>query len=241
MALPKLDVPSYEIELPVSKKTIKFRPFLVKEQRNLLMAIESDDSKTVHQCIFDILNNCTITQDIDVYKLPVTDIEYYFLQLRAKSVGEIVESRYRCNNEVEGKECGNIMENNIDLTKITVNLPKDISPEIKLTDRIVIKLKYPEFGVVKDSLNIKDINDLTFNMVAQSIEYIYDGEQFHYGHEAQPGEMLEFVETMNQEQFNKVEEFFQNLPKLRDKIEMTCGKCGFHHTIEVEGLENFFG
>jgi hypothetical protein len=78
-------------------------------------------------------------------------------------------------------------------------------------------------------------------MVAQSIEYIYDGEQFHYGHEAQPGEMLEFVETMNQEQFNKVEHFFQNLPKLRDKLEMTCSKCGFHHTIEVEGLENFFG
>jgi hypothetical protein len=241
MALPKLDVPSYEIELPVSKKKIKFRPFLVKEQRNLLMAIESNDSKTVHQCIFDILSNCTITQDIDVYKLPVTDIEYYFLQLRAKSVGEIVESRYRCNNEVGGVECGNTMESNIDLTKITVNLPEDISPEIKLTDRIVIKLKYPEFGVVKDSLNIKDVNDLTFNMVAQSIEYIYDGEQFHYGHEAQPGEMLEFVETMNQEQFNKVEHFFQNLPKLRDKLEMTCSKCGFHHTIEVEGLENFFG
>ena len=141
MALPKLDVPSYEIELPVSKKTIKFRPFLVKEQRNLLMAIESDDSKTVHQCIFDILNNCTITQDIDVYKLPVTDIEYYFLQLRAKSVGEIVESRYRCNNIVEDKECGNIMENNIDLTEIKVDIPEDASPEIKLTDNIVIKLK----------------------------------------------------------------------------------------------------
>ena len=137
MALPKFEAPVYSLQLPSTGETIKYRPFLVKEQRNLLMAIESDDSNTVHQCIFDILNNCTITQDIDVYKLPVTDIEYYFLQLRAKSVGEIVESRYRCNNVVEGKECGNIMENNLDITKIQVNVPENISPEIKLTDDII--------------------------------------------------------------------------------------------------------
>jgi len=240
MALPKLDVPTYEIELPVSKKKIKFRPFLVKEQRNLLMAIESTDSATIHQCIFDILNNCTITESIDVNKLPVVDIEYYFINLRAKSVGEIVESRYRCNNFVEDKECGNIMEKNIDLTKIEVKLPQGVNPEIQLTDKISIKLKYPEFGIVKDSLELEDISDLTFNMISQSIEHIFDGEQFYYAHEAQPGEMLAFVEDMNQEQFEKVEKFFQNLPKLKDKIELTCGKCGFHHTIEVEGLENFF-
>jgi hypothetical protein len=240
MALPKLDVPTYEIELPVSKKKIKFRPFLVKEQRNLLMAIESTDSSTIHQCIFDILNNCTITEGLDVNKLPVTDIEYYFINLRAKSVGEIVESRYRCNNFVNDKECGNIMEKNIDLTKIEVKMPEGINPEIQLSNKISIKLKYPEFGIVKDSLNMEDINDLTFNMISQSIEYIYDGDQFYYAHEAQPGEMLAFVEDMNQEQFEKVEKFFQNLPRLKDKLELTCGKCGFHHTIEVEGLENFF-
>ena len=240
MALPKLDVPTYEIELPVSKKKIKFRPFLVKEQRNLLMAIESDDSSTVHQCIFDILNNCTITEGLDVNKLPVTDVEYYFINLRAKSVGEVVESRYRCNNVVNDKECGHIMEKNIDLTAINVKMPEDISPDIQLTDKISIKMKYPEFGIVKDSLNIEDINDLTFNMISQSIEHIFDGEQFYYAHEAQPGEMLSFVEDMNQEQFEKVEKFFQNLPKLKDTIQLNCGKCGFHHTIEVEGLENFF-
>jgi hypothetical protein len=241
MALPKLDVPSYELDLPVSKKKIKFRPFLVKEQRNLLMAIEAVDSKEVHESIFNILNNCTLSDDIDVNKLPITDIEYYFINLRAKSVGEIVEARYRCNNNVEGKECNNIMETNIDLTKIEVNIPQDISPEINISDKITIKLKYPEFGIVKDSLQIEDENQLTFNMVAESIEYIYDGEQFHYASEAQPGELLEFVESMNQEQFAKIENFFQNLPKLKDTIDMTCSKCGFHHTIEVEGLESFFG
>lgn len=243
MALPKLDTPTYELELPVSKKQIKFRPFLVKEQRNLLMALESNDSSATQNAIRDILNNCTITEGINIDKLPIIDIEYYFLNLRSKSVGEIVESRYRCNNVVEGKECGNIMEKSIDLNKIKVELPKDVNPEIQLSSKIVIKMKYPEFGVVKDSLKYDDINEVTFNMIAESIEYIFDmiEDKFYYDHEAQPGEMLEFVESMNQEQFVKVENFFNNLPKLRETVNIKCSKCGFDHTIEVEGLESFFG
>ena len=241
MALPKLDVPSYEIDLPVSKKKLKYRPFLVKEQRNLLMALESQDSNSTQQAVRDILINCTLSDDVDIDKLPIIDIEYYFINLRAKSVGEIVESRYRCNNIVEDKECGNIMEKNIDLTQIKVQLAEDIKPEIQLTPQISIKMKYPEFGVVKDSLKFEDINEVTFNMIAESIEHIYDGEQFYYGHEAQPGEMLQFVEGMNQEQFSKVEKFFDNLPKLKEVVNITCSKCGFNHTIEVEGLESFFG
>lgn len=241
MALPKLDVPSYEVELPISKQKIKFRPFLVKEQRNLLMAIEANESNAIQSAIKDILNNCTLTEGIDVDSLPIIDVEYYFINLRAKSVGEVVETRYRCNNVVNDKECGNIMEKEVNLLDIKVEQPVENNPEIQLTDKIVIKLKYPEFGIVQESLDYDSITDITFNMVADSIEYIYDGEQFHYGHEAQEDEMLDFVESMNQEQFAKVENFFNNLPKLKEKIEMTCGKCGFHHTIEVEGLENFFG
>lgn len=241
MALPKIDVPTYEIELPVSKKKIKYRPFLVKEQKNLLMAIESSDSVTVQQAISDVLNNCTLTEKINIDKLPIVDVEYYFLHLRAKSVGEVIESKYRCNNTVEGKECGNIMENNLDLMTINVQRDDSISPEIQLTDAITIKMKYPEFGIVKDSLRLEDINEVTFNMIAESIEYVYDGEQFYYDHEAKPGEMLEFVEGMNQEQFSKVEKFFNNLPRLKQDIDITCNKCGFKHHIAVEGLENFFG
>jgi hypothetical protein len=101
-------------------------------------------------------------------------------------------------------------------------------------------MKYPEFGIVKDSIKYDDITDITFNMIAQSIEYIYDGEQFYYGKETPAQEMVDFVETMNQEQFSKVETFFNNLPKLKETIEMYCKKCGFHHTINVEGLESFF-
>ena len=241
MALPKLDVPTYEIELPISKKKIKYRPFLVKEQKNLLMALESNESSTIQQNVRDILNNCTLTEGINIDKLPIIDVEYYFINLRSKSVGEIVETRYRCNNEVEEKVCGNIMEASVNLQNIQPYREEEVSPEIQLTDKVMIKMKYPEFGIIKDSLNMEDITEVTFNLISESIEHIYDGEQFYYAHEAEPGEMLEFVEGLNQVQFEKVEHFFNNLPKLKETVEMTCSKCGFHHTIDVEGLENFFG
>jgi hypothetical protein len=241
MALPKLDVPTYEIELPISKKIIKYRPFLVKEQKNLLMALESNESSTIQQNVRDILNNCTLTENINIDKLPIIDVEYYFINLRSKSVGEIVETRYRCNNEVEEKVCGNIMEASVNLQNIQPYREEEVSPEIQLTDKIMIKMKYPEFGIIKDSLNMEDITEVTFNLISESIEHIYDGDQFYYAHEAEPGEMLEFVEGLNQAQFEKVEHFFNNLPKLKETVEMTCSKCGFHHTIDVEGLENFFG
>lgn len=241
MALPKLDVPTYEIELPLSKKKIKYRPFLVKEQRNLLMAIESNETATIHQNVKDILYNCTLTEGVDIDKLPIIDVEFYFINLRAKSVGEVIESKYKCNNEVDGKVCGNLMEKELNLLDIQIQKDDAVSPEIQLTDTISIKLKYPEFSIVQDSIQYENITETTFNMIAQSIEYIYDGDQFYYGAEAQPGEMLEFVEGMNQSQFSKVEEFFNTLPKLKETIEMDCSKCGFHHKIEVEGLESFFG
>ena len=241
MALPKLDVPTYEIELPISKKIIKYRPFLDKEQKNLWMALESNESSTIQQNVRDILNNCTLTEGINIDKLPIIDVEYYFINLRSKSVGEIVETRYRCNNEVEEKVCGNIMEASVNLQNIQPYREEEVSPEIQLTDKIMIKMKYPEFGIIKDSLNMEDITEVTFNLISESIEHIYDGDQFYYAHEAEPGEMLEFVEGLNQAQFEKVEHFFNNLPKLKETVEMTCSKCGFYHKIDVEGLENFFG
>ena len=240
MALPKIDVPTYDIILPVSKKEIRYRPFLVKEQRNLLMAMESDDSSSVHTAIRDILYNCTLTEGVDIEKLPIVDVEFYFINLRAKSVGEVVDSKYRCNNIVEDKECGNLMDSNMNLLEVKVEMDENISPEIQLTEKLMVKMKYPEFGIVKDSINMENDTDITFNMLARSIEHIYDGEQFYYAHETPIEELVQFVEGMNQEQFMKIENFFNNLPKLQQKLEMTCSKCSFHHVINVEGLESFF-
>jgi hypothetical protein len=241
MALPKLEVPTYELELPLSKKKIKYRPYLVKEQKALMMAMESSDAKTIQHNVREILTVCTLSKDVDIDELPIVDIEYYFLQLRAKSVSEISESKYRCNNEVEDKVCGNIMEAKIDLTQIQPVQSEYVDPEIQLTDTITVKMKYPPFKLIKDSVEMEDITEVTFNMLAQSIEYVYDGEQFHYAKEVSVEELVDFIEQLNQEQFEKLEKFFNSIPKLSKRIDMTCSKCGFEHHLEVEGLESFFG
>lgn len=241
MALPKLEVPTYELELPLSKKKIKYRPYLVKEQKALMMALESSDAKTIQHNVREILTVCTLSKDVDIDELPIVDIEYYFLQLRAKSVSEISESKYRCNNEVDDKVCGNIMEAKIDLTEIQPVQEEYVDPEIQLTEKITVKMKYPPFKLVKDSIDMDNITEVTFNMLAQSIEYVYDSEQFHYAKEVPVQELVEFIEQLNQEQFEKLEKFFNSIPKLSKKIDMTCSKCGFEHHLDVEGLESFFG
>jgi hypothetical protein len=240
MALPKIDAPKYEITLPLTGKKVKFRPFNVKEQRNLLMAIESDENDNIQQSINDVLHNCLLTENVDVEKLPVVDIEYFFLQLRAKSVGEIVDVRYRCNNEVNGVMCSNIMETQINLTKINVQQDKKISADVQLNERFSVRLKYPDYKSVKAAMTFDDVNDLTFNLIANSVESIFDGEQFYYANEVESKEIVHFIESLSQDQFKKIEEFFNNLPRIVETISLKCGKCGFDHTIKVEGLENFF-
>ena len=158
MALPKIDSPVYEIDLPLSKKHIAFRPFLVKEQKNLLMALEANDLETMNINIKQILTNCTITQGVDIDSLPIVDVEYYFLQLRAKSVGEVVTAKYRCENMVVEKRCGNLMETEVDLTSIGLTQDKVVDNLIRLNDKVSIKLKYPQFGVIKEVSDVKTDN-----------------------------------------------------------------------------------
>jgi hypothetical protein len=245
MALPKIDAPVYEIDLPLSKKHIRFRPFLVKEQRNLMMALESDDKQTIERNIRQVLHNCTLTENVDIDSLPIIDVEFYFLNLRARSVGEIVESNYRCENMVQLENrtdptpCGNSMKTKINLLEIGVEMgaTKEV---INLTDTISIKLKYPEFSVLESVAKINNATDMAFDMIISSIEYIYDGQQYYYAKESTKKELNDFLESLNQDQFAKIEEFFENLPKLNKKIEMKCSKCGYDHSIEVEGLDSFF-
>ena len=239
MALPKIDAPVYELDLPLSKKHIRFRPFLVKEQRNLMMALESDDKGNIEKNVRQVLHNCTLTEGIEIDDLPILDVEYYFLQLRARSVGEVVENKYKCENLVDEKLCGNLMESNLNLLDIKVNMPENQSDVIQLNNKLSIKLKYPEFSIL--SADISSATDLAFSMIVNSIEYIFDGQQYYYAKESSPEELTEFVESLNQQQFSKIEDFFSNLPTLNKNIQMDCNKCGFHHTIEVEGLESFFG
>ena len=241
MALPKIDVPVYELDLPLSKKHIRFRPFLVKEQKNLLMAMETDDGETIERNIRQVLNNCTITDDVEIDKLPVVDVEYYFINLRARSVGELVENDYICTNEVDGAQCGGTMKGTLNLLDINVNIDPNRKDIIQLTDKISMKLKYPEFSLVERLKNKDSAIDVAFAVVVDSIEYIFDGEQYYHAYESSKEELTQFVESLNQDQFSKLEEFFDNLPTLNKKMELKCGKCGFNHSIEIEGLESFFG
>ena len=160
MALPKIDSPIYDLELPLSKQKIRFRPFLVKEQKNLLMAMESNDSDSIEKNIKQVLTNCTLTEKFDVDSLPVLDIEYYFLNLRARSVGEVVENKYRCDNQItteagDVKSCGNIMESSLNILDIKVEFNKENQDVIQLTPTISVRLKYPQFSVLK---KLKDLS-----------------------------------------------------------------------------------
>ena len=241
MALPKIDAPVYELDLPLSKKTVRFRPFLVKEQRNLLMAMEFDDKDTIEKNIKQILHNCTLTENLNIDSLPIIDVEFYFLNLRARSVGEIIQNKYRCENLVNQEPCNTIMETDINLLEIKVDIPSNIHDVIQLTDKISIKLKYPEYSVLQSVNKFEHATDMAFNMILESIEYIFDGEQYFYARESEPAELNDFIESLNQDQFSRIEEFFDNLPTMSKKLDMTCKKCGFQHHIEVEGLEDFFG
>jgi hypothetical protein len=242
MPLPKIDTPVYELTLPLSKKKIKYRPFLVKEQKNLLMAMESGDKDSIEKNVIQVLNNCTITEGIDIEKLPVLDIEMYFIHLRARSVGEIVENKYRCENEVDGKPCGNVMENSINLLDLQISdVPKN-DGVIQLTPNISIKLGYPKFSVLNKISEVTSATEVAFKMIADSVEYIYDDsvQQFYYAREVSQDEIVEFIESLSQQQYEKIEEFFSKLPKLEKKIEMKCSRCGFEHNLDIEGLESFF-
>ena len=240
MALPKIDTPIYNLTLPLSKKEITFRPFLVKEQKNLLMAMESNDKESIERNIRQVIYNCTLTKGVDIDRLPVIDVEFYFLNLRARSVGEMVENKYRCDNIVEESSCGNIMESEFNILDIKVTNIKDGDDVIQITDKVSMKLKYPEYSIVSRLSNLESISDIAFEMIADSVDYIYDGEQMYYARETSREELIEFIESLNTNQFKKIEEFFSDLPKLEKKIEMRCMKCGFQHSLDVQGLESFF-
>lgn len=250
MSLPKIDVPVYDLELPLSKKKLKFRPFLVKEQKNLLMALEANDAETINNNIRQILLNCTVS-DINIDDLPILDVEYYFINLRARSVSEVVESRYRCNNIVDGlpdetgvpttqKECGNIMESSMNILDIKLEKPNEVSDIIKLTDTIALKMKYAPFSSIKKASVATSSADLAFEMILDSIEAVYDGEQVYYTKETTRQELQEFVESLNQRQFEQIQNFFEKTPTLTKKVEIKCSKCGFEHSIQYEGIESFF-
>lgn len=236
--LPVLNTPIYEIILPVSKQKIKFRPFLVKEQKILLMAQESGEDDFTANNIKEIIKSCS-QSEINIDSIPQIDLEYFFLNLRARSIGEVVETKYRCNNKVsEENVCGNLMDVSIDLLDVDVDF-KNNSDTVELTDTVGIKLKYPDFNLIRSITDDSNLVEITLEVIYHCIEYIFDENNFYYVNETPKHEIISFLESMNIDQYKKVENYFNNLPMLSKKIEVKCNKCGFEHKITIEGLTNF--
>lgn len=239
MALPKIETPIYELTLPLSRKTITFRPFLVKEQKILLMASESEEKDSILMAVKQILQNCTLT-DLKIDTLPIIDIEYYFLNLRARSVGEIAEVRYKCTNVVDDQECGNNLDVSFNLLDLNIVNTDKYDDVIMLTDKVGVKFKYPDYSTVVKVSNSENISEMALDVMFNSVEYIFEGDKFYMANETPKEEMVEFFESLSQQQFEKIEDYFSNLPVLNKEQTVKCSKCGYEHVIMLEGIESFF-
>lgn len=242
MALPKIDVPIFEVKLISSGKTVRFRPFTVKEQKLFLMAAESQDVDTSINTVRQVLQNCVL-DDIDIDSLPVFDIENLFLNLRARSIGEIVNVRYRCNNEVDddsGKHtCGNIVEYDLNILDIEPTVDSNHSKKIEFTDKLGMVMKYPTFEMIKNAEG-KEVSNTLMDMIVDCIDYIYDDEQIFYSKDTSRQELVDFVDSMQSKDLAKLQEFFDTMPRIKKTVDFKCNKCGYHETIDVEGTDSFF-
>lgn len=239
MAIPKIQLPLFKIFLVSLNKEINYRPFLVKEEKMLLMAAESNDPDYILNTTKQIVRNCIIDENIDVESLPLFDFEYLFLMIRAKSMGEIVELKYICQNEVEGKKCKGNMIMNVDLTKVNIEV-NIIDNNIKLTDSVGIKLKYPTIEISKVLNNNKEDLDTFLNVIKECTEYLYDETQVYKPNDMTEGEFEEFIEKLSPEQLRRIQNFFYNAPTLKHTQQVNCSKCGKEHKIVLEGILDFF-
>ena len=240
--LPKIDVPVFEIKLPSNGESIKFRPFTVKEEKLFLMAYESEDVKYSVDTIIQVLNNCVIS-DIDVKDLPTFDIEYLFLNLRARSVGEVVKLKYRCNNDVnteEGvKKCNSSVEMELNVLQIEPTRDVNHNNKIEISDNLGIVMKYPKIGLIKDNTNVEDFN-IILELIINCIDYIYDENNVYYAKDSSKEELTEFLDSLQSKDLEKIKEFFDTMPKLKKKVDFRCNKCGYEENIELEGIQSFF-
>ncbi len=235
MALPKLDVPIYQLTLPSNNREISYRPFLVKEEKILLMAMEGEDQLEMINGIKQIITNC-VSEEINVDNLPVFDLEYIFLNLRTKSIGAESVVGLSC------PDCNTSNQMSIDLEQVTIEKSENHSNEINLTDTIGISMKYPTVNILKSidpsgDMNVED----TMNMIQDCVGFIWNGDDTHDMADYNKDEKEEFFEGLTQGQFADIQSFFETMPKLSHNVDYNCRSCDYDDTIKVEGLQNFFG
>ena len=239
MPLPKINTPTYELVIPSTGKKIKYRPFLVREEKILILALESEDTNQITTAVIDILSECILTKNVDVTKLATFDIEYLFLNVRSKSVGETVDVNITCPDD--GKTSVE-MQINIDTIKVQKN--KNHKNTIKLDDKYFIKFKYPSFNeFIESNFEVSENNSevsKSMSMIVSCIDMIYDEEESWNASDSSQKELEEFIEQLNSKHFKLIEKFFETMPKLSHKVKVTNPKTKVESEVVLEGLASFF-
>ncbi len=237
MPLPTIATPTYELTLPSNNKKVKYRPFLVKEEKILILAMESEDTKQITAAITDVLNACILTRGIKIDSLPTFDIEYLFLNVRAKSVGEVVDLVVTCEDDGETK-----VDISVNLDDIKVERNKKHKKDIKLDNNLSLRLKYPSMEqFIKSNFDFEGTNvDASFKMIAGCIDQIYNEEEAWPATDYSEKERIEFLDQLNTKQFKEVEQFFDTMPKLSHKLVVKNPNTGVDNNVVLEGLASFF-
>jgi len=238
MPLPKIATPTYEMVLPSSNKKIKYRPFLVKEEKILIIAMESEDQKQITNALKTVINNCILSRGIKVDKLSTFDIEYLFLNIRGKSVGENVEVMITCPDDNETQ-----VPVIIPLDEIKIQRNPKHHRDIKLDDNLVMRMRYPSLNeFIKTNFDFSDEVGVeeSFDLVISCIDQIFNEEESWTSSDCTKKEMVDFLEQLSSKQFKDVEQFFDTMPKLSHKIKVTNPKTKIENEIVLEGLSSFF-
>ena len=241
MPLPTIETPTYELKLPSSNKKIKYRPFLVKEEKILILALESQNQNDITNAVTDVLKKCIITKGVDVDSLPTFDIEYLFLNIRAKSIGEDIKLTVTCPDDKETKVPVTVYVDEIKVIK-----PKDHKTDIDLDDKMTLRMKYPSLTqFIENNFSTDDesesIVNKTFKVVADCMDTVYTEEDAWEAKDYTPSERLQFIEQLNSKQYKKVEKFFETMPKLSHTIEIINPNTKKKGSVILEGLADFFG
>ena len=235
MALPKLEAVRYTTELPITKKKADFRPFLVKEQKVLLSALEGEDDKTIQSSMFDLIKACVYNEDeIKLDYLPLTDVEWLFVQIRIKSAGETADLLLGCDCHEEART-----QVQVDLRNLIIHEGSQ-EKTIELTEDIGINLSYPNILSLQNTSDDINSNDM-FNMLTACVESIYDGDEVHTREDFNQKELMEFMESLSTEQFERIQGFFEDMPRLVNKVSYECSECGKTQDRELQGISDFFG
>ena len=236
MPLPKIVTPSYELTLPSNGKKIKYRPFLVKEEKILILAIESGDMKSITTAIKDVLANCVLTKSVNIEELPTFDIEYLFLNIRSRSVGESIDLVITCPDDGKTK-----VNSKIYIDEIKVKKPKNHKSDIKIDDTYTMRLKYPTLDqFIESNFSLDKQDDTSFDIVASCMDMVFSEDEAWEAKDCTKKELIGFLEQLNSTQFREIEKFFDTMPKLSHEIEVENPDTKVKSTVTLEGLANFF-